>query len=188
MHKRPVPAVTYQEHLKIPNSPHSLNKSFHRYQIHLAGDCQPCYYHHKPGGCKKMEACPRCHFCSKERAKSFDKYTSAFKKRQRAVEQGCVAEDAEELRPPVQDANQYPAGTVIVRQGSRASRGSRSSGIRHDGCLAGEWDSHSGKGSKGSGEWECGKGGKGSGAEGEQKGSGKGSGKQGRVLGFLFGV
>merc|ERR1711904_758572 len=48
-----------------------------KYFHHLEGRCKPCF-HFVKGKCNQGLNCERCHFCSKQRKRSYDKWFSKF--------------------------------------------------------------------------------------------------------------
>jgi len=46
--------------------------------LHFTGDCRPCVWHWKPGGCSNGEDCFHCHLCPKNEVKSRKKTKSVF--------------------------------------------------------------------------------------------------------------
>lgn len=46
--------------------------------LHITGDCRPCVWHWKPGGCSNGKDCYHCHLCPKSEVKSRKKTKSAF--------------------------------------------------------------------------------------------------------------
>lgn len=54
------------------------NTPSHGSALHITGDCRPCVWHWKPGGCSNGEDCYHCHLCPKSEVKSRKKTKSAF--------------------------------------------------------------------------------------------------------------
>jgi len=69
------PCSTHQNSNGIDSDQESLsNKDDMNWSIgaskHEAGQCKPCGWHHKPGGCSKGKPCEFCHLCGVHALKS----------------------------------------------------------------------------------------------------------------------